>query len=86
MPTKTIPATTAVTPPAASPPAPETAPPTPPAPPGATTPPLITGTANNANHGTKVDLQALYSSLIAGLLAIYQPTDSVRAEERDVHA
>jgi len=38
-------------------------------------PPLVTGTANASNHGTKVDLQAMYQAVIAGLLAYYQPGD-----------
>jgi hypothetical protein len=36
---------------------------------------LITATANGSNHGTKVDLQAVYQGLVSGLLALYQPTD-----------
>ncbi|HEX8791633.1 MAG TPA: hypothetical protein VF765_11835 [Polyangiaceae bacterium] len=36
---------------------------------------LITATANGSNHGTKVDLQAVYQAVIAGLLEFYAPTD-----------
>jgi hypothetical protein len=36
----------------------------------------ITGTANNSNHGTKVDLETSYQALITGLTTFYQPTDS----------
>jgi hypothetical protein len=38
-------------------------------------PPLITTTANGSNHGTKVDLQAVYQAVIFGLLTFYSPTD-----------
>jgi hypothetical protein len=37
--------------------------------------PLITATANGSNHGTKVDLQAIYQAVIAGLLEFYGPND-----------
>lgn len=37
--------------------------------------PLITATANGSNHGKKVDLQATYQAVIAGLLEFYNPTD-----------
>jgi hypothetical protein len=43
---------------------------------GSTPPPLITATANGSNHGSKVDLQAIYQGLVSGLLALYQPTDT----------
>jgi hypothetical protein len=36
----------------------------------------MTGPANGSNHATKVDLQALYQSVISGLLAFYAPTDT----------
>ncbi|HTQ41239.1 MAG TPA: hypothetical protein VMI75_00685, partial [Polyangiaceae bacterium] len=39
------------------------------------TSPLITTTANGSNHGTKVDLQAIYQAVIAGLLEFYAPDD-----------
>jgi hypothetical protein len=56
----------AVTPtPAATPPPPTADPAT----------PAITRVANGSNKGTKVDLQAAYLSLIAGLLAYFQPGD-----------
>jgi len=45
--------------------------PTPPTPTG-----NITGVANGSNKGTKVDLQASYAALMAGLLQYYQPTDT----------
>jgi hypothetical protein len=35
----------------------------------------MTGVANGNNKGTKVDLQAAYQSLIAGLLAFFQSND-----------
>ena len=37
--------------------------------------PAITSVANGSNKGTKVDLQTAYLSLIAGLLAYFQPGD-----------
>jgi hypothetical protein len=59
-------ATPAVTPtPAATPPPPTADPAT----------PAITSVANGSNKGTKVDLQTGYLSLIAGLLAYFQPGD-----------
>jgi pyruvate dehydrogenase E2 component (dihydrolipoamide acetyltransferase) len=55
--------------PAPATPAPATPPATPP-------PPLVTAAAgSSATHGTKVDVEASYQALIAGLLALYQPTD-----------
>jgi hypothetical protein len=36
----------------------------------------VTGTANGGNHGTKVDLQTQYQSVIAGLLTFYAATDT----------
>ena len=58
-------------------PSPAAAPPNPPPTP---TPPAVnptmTGSANGSNHATKVDLQALYQSVISGLLAFYAPTDT----------
>ena len=36
---------------------------------------LITTTANGSNHGTKVDLQAVYQAIVYGLQTFYQPTD-----------
>jgi hypothetical protein len=62
-----VPATTPTSPTPASPAAPPSPPPT-------TT--VVTGTANGSNHATKVDLQALYQAVIAGLLAFYAPTDT----------
>jgi len=41
----------------------------------ATTGSLITSVANGSNHGTKVDLQAVYQAVVNGLLTFYQPTD-----------
>jgi hypothetical protein len=38
--------------------------------------PTMTGVANGSNNATKVDLQALYQSVISGLLAFYAPTDT----------
>lgn len=53
------------------------APPNPPSPPTpSTVSPTVTGVANGSNHATKVDLQALYQSVISGLLAFYAPTDT----------
>ena len=53
------------------------APPNPPSPPTpATVSPTVTGVANGSNHAKKVDLQALYQSVISGLLAFYAPTDT----------
>jgi hypothetical protein len=52
--------------------------PTPAAPPPPTADPAtpaITSVANGNNKGTKVDLQTAYLSLIAGLLAYFQPGD-----------
>jgi hypothetical protein len=37
--------------------------------------PLVTSTGSSNNRGTKVDLQAQYQSVIAGLLEYYAPTD-----------
>lgn len=37
--------------------------------------PLITATANGSDHGAKVDLQAIYQAVTAGLLEFYQPDD-----------
>jgi uncharacterized protein YbcI len=72
---KKTPTTTPATPPAASPP-----PASPPAaqPPQAATSatPTMTGVvANGSNKGTKVELEASYLALIAGLLANFQPDD-----------
>ena len=67
--TKKTKTTTPATTPAASPTPAATPPPTPPA------TPSMTGVANNSNNGTKVDLQAYYLALTAGLLAFFQPTD-----------
>jgi hypothetical protein len=66
--------------PAVTPPAAQAAPATPaapasPAPTPPTTTSLITATANGSNHGTKVDLQAVYQAVVNGLLTFYQPTD-----------
>jgi hypothetical protein len=51
------------------------APASPPAPPTPNAASLITSTANGSNHGTKVDLQAVYQAVIYGLLTFYQATD-----------
>ena len=48
---------------------------TPPPPTADPATPAITRVANGSNRGTKVDLQAAYLSLIAGLLAYFQPGD-----------
>jgi hypothetical protein len=65
-----------VTPPVATPVA-STPAPAPPQPAAGTAPSqLITTTANGSNHGTKVDLQAVYQGLVSGLLALYQSTDT----------
>jgi hypothetical protein len=45
----------------------------------ATTPP-VTGVANGANTGTKVELRTSYLALIAGLLAYYHPDDEFLLE------
>jgi hypothetical protein len=50
-------------------------PPAPPAPAANPAPTLVTSTTASATHATKVDVQAQYSALVAGLLAYYQPTD-----------
>jgi hypothetical protein len=66
------------TPTAASPP-PATAPATPaatPTPATPATPALVTSVANGSNHGTKVDLQAVYQALVSGMQTYYQPTDT----------
>ena len=65
-------------PPAANPAAIPAATPTPAATPPPTADPatpVITSVANGGNKGTKVDLQTAYLSLIAGLLAYFQPGD-----------
>jgi hypothetical protein len=69
--------------PAVQPPAPTPAPAAPTAAPPTPTPTvasspamaLITTTANGSNHGTKVDLQAVYQSVVHGLQTFYLPTD-----------
>ena len=67
-------ATTTATPAAmpATTPTPAATPPPPTADPAT---PAITSVANGSNKGTKVDLQTAYLSLIAGLLAYFQPGD-----------
>ncbi|MGD0523904.1 MAG: hypothetical protein ABSE49_02100 [Polyangiaceae bacterium] len=62
--------------PAASPTPAATPPPTPPPPTAATAQPPVTQVANGNNKGSKVDLQTAYLSLIAGLLAFFQPGDT----------
>jgi hypothetical protein len=61
------PVTTSAASPAAAPASP------PPSPPNQSS--LITATANGSNHGTKVDLQAVYQAVVNGLLTFYSPTD-----------
>jgi predicted RNA-binding Zn ribbon-like protein len=71
--TKTTPATPAAPPPVAPAPAPAAAAPNQP-------PPLVTGggkstSSTGATRSTKVDLEAQFQAVIAGLLAYYQPAD-----------
>jgi hypothetical protein len=81
--TKSSKATPAATPPvapAAAPPA-VASPLVQPAPAASPQPTLITGPGSNtsstgATHATKVDVEAQYQSVIAGLLAYYQPADT----------
>ena len=76
-------ATPAATPPPVAPaPAPAAAasPPVQPAPAANPPPPLVTGggtstSSTGSTRTTKVDLEAQYQAVIAGLLAYYQPTD-----------
>jgi hypothetical protein len=70
--------TSPATPASPAPASPSTPAPAAPASPAQTPPSpasLITTTANGSNHGTKVDLQAVYQAVISGLLTFYQPTD-----------
>jgi hypothetical protein len=63
---------------AVGPPAVQAAPatPTPPAPaPAAPPTPPMAGVPNGSTRGTKLQLQAAYSTLIAGLLAFFKPND-----------
>ena len=80
--TKTTKATPAVTPPVAPAPAPAAAasPPVQPAPAANQPAPLVTGggkstSSTGATRSTKVDVEAQFQAVIAGLLAYYQPTD-----------
>ena len=76
-------ATPAATPPPVAPaPAPAAAasPPVQPAPAANPPPPLVTGggtstSSTGSTHSTKVDVEAQFQAVIAGLLAYYQPTD-----------
>jgi hypothetical protein len=65
----------ATTTPAASATPVATPPPTPSPPAADPAPPPVTSVANGNNKGTKLDLQTAYLSLIAGLLAYFQPGD-----------
>jgi len=80
--TKPTKATPAATPPVAPAPAPAAAasPPVQPAPAANQPAPLVTGGGNatsstGSSHATKVDVEAQFQAVIAGLLAYYQPTD-----------
>ena len=80
--TKTTPAIPAATPPVAPAPAPAAAasPPVQPAPAANPPAPLVTGagkttSSTGSTHATKVDVEAQFQAVIAGLLAYYQPTD-----------